>query len=639
MSNNSSASSTERLGKLVQKATGKAASKPALNTTAKKKKPNSNSSSNGLLSSASNSSSSNQGNYAMGSSNEEKALQKAIAKSMKKQDSNSFPSNSSSLPSSASNSLLSSASNSTLNANNLNEMALAMAMEESLKPAAAAASASTASASASAKSKAPRERALPAFGPDDYLQFDTIGDGNCFYRSLYNAAKFHIIPGTFERLLNCLGLPANISEKEFSNQLRKIVAKEVRGDLLQRIAQAENPAKRGYTIYHQIRQHATAVRDLPFIPPDSLWNLYRKDASAEFKKEILKSPKFFLDLNEEKFKDILASIVAKDCVFVSELDISLIDFIVSSCGPNSVHIQRISPSDLRAPNDMHNGVPNILIRRIRNHYNFYVKGSKFSETPALVHAAKFGSESQAIQEVFPIDRSAARQAHEEYAAAAKLKQNALKAKEAAEAAKAAARAAEAAQAKTKREEALAAAAAARKERATTRVAKPTTSLTTTRKKAVKLNLSSSSNSSSNSSNADALAKMRAKATTKTDVKAIAAAVSSASESNVSSSQEFERRLQALRAKQASMKKAPTTTRKQPVKATANIPEPPGSDGAKAQEAQQKLATSMKGKKVVGRRTVTRKAVKAPLLNYNSNTESSNSSNSNSSVESTPSNSN
>ncbi len=676
MSSDSSAGSNERLRKLVEKATGKVTAKPALKTTAKKKKyanyamdtnneqralqkvlkrsmnpSGSNSSSNSLPSNLSNSlpsnvsnssSSANLGNYAMGSSNEEKALQKVLAKSMAN-GSNSFPSNASSLPNSASNGLPSIASN------NLNEMALAMGIKASLKPAGKPASASAATskpAAASAKPKAPKERALPAFGPNDYLQFDTLGDGNCFYRSLYNAAKFHVIPGTFERLLRCLRLPADISEKAFSDQLRKIVAREVRGDLLNRIAQADNPAKRGFTIYHQIRQAAALAIKEPEPGKERevlLWQSFREEASTEFKKQFLKSPKYFLKINEEDFKNRLATIVTTDCVFVSELDYMLVDFILKTCGPNAVRLRLVSPGDTLTPEDAIGGVPNILIRRVQNHYNFFVKASKFLETPALVHAAKFGSPSQAIEAVFTADRSAALRAQEAYAVAAKKKQDALKVKEAAAAAKAAVRAAEAAQAKTKREEALAAAAAARAERAKTRVAKPSTSLTTTRKKAVKLDLSSNSSSSSNSSNADALAKMRAKAAaareSKTQVKALAAAVSSASESDESSGQEFMRRLREMRAKQAAMKKAPSTTRKQPLKAVANIPEPPGSDGAKAQEAQQKLAASMKGKKVVGRRTVTRKAVKAPVLNYNSNTESSNSSNSNnSSIESPPPNS-
>ncbi len=585
----------------------------------------------------------------------------------------------SSLPSSAPSSASSSAASSAPASNNSLGQNINVEQQLAIEKNIANRLAKTRKASASAKPKAPVERALPAFKPEDYLQFDTIGDGNCFYRSLYNAAKFHIIPGTFERLLRCLGLPAAITEKAFSDQLRRIVAQRIRGDILKDIAKAEAGGKRGFTIYHSIRQRAKEVAraeepnsNLPKKQVDKdlqesmkmLWELLKRDASTEFRKELLKSPKYFLSLTEQQFKDKLASIIAQDCVFVSELDITIIDFILGHCGPNSVILKRMTPADIFVPADEVNGVPIIYVRRVGNHYNFFVKGSKFLETPSLVQAAKFGSASQAIQDVFTMDRSAAIAARNQYAAEEKRKQDILKAMEAA--AKAAADAkAKAADAKAKAAAAKGnAASAVKRQEAAKAIANSKTQVAVTRSvrksAAAAAATPSSSNSNSSGSSIPSVGRRRTRnsqpATTTTTTTTTVVKAPAPVEEPVNSANEFQRTLTKLREERAASaaaakagkttqkKKRPTITVNSPErllsenefqngmaklkalknksKATAAIPEPPMSKTSKDQLA---LAAALKP---LARKNTTRKTKKKPVVSSNNNTTPPPSSNSN-----------
>jgi translation initiation factor 1 (eIF-1/SUI1) len=63
----------------------------------------------------------------------------------------------------------------------------------------------------------------------DYVQVNVSGDGNCFYRALYNGLKYHTIPGLLTRFFDCVfadnpaGKPANpeaITEEEFWKLVR-----------------------------------------------------------------------------------------------------------------------------------------------------------------------------------------------------------------------------------------------------------------------------------------------------------------------------------------------------------------------------------------------------------------------------------
>jgi hypothetical protein len=244
--------------------------------------------------------------------------------------------------------------NSNNNNNNINNAALKLAKALSL---------------ANLKKNTAKKPKAPAYKPEDYLQFDVAGDGNCFYRALYNSAKFHATPGTLDRLLRCIDGPEGIDEDTFVDVIRQKLASGIRGKLMERLAAADNTP--GFTIYHKIRQAAvTATRNAnnerrsPF-----LWNAFKSEAS----------PVFFKQLKQSEFKKLLANIVSRDTVYASEIDIALVLFMLRTCGPNAVHISLLSPDDVAAPADTKEGLPNLLLRRLGEHYNFYVKGMVYNE--------------------------------------------------------------------------------------------------------------------------------------------------------------------------------------------------------------------------------------------------------------------
>jgi hypothetical protein len=68
---------------------------------------------------------------------------------------------------------------------------------------------------------------------DDYVQIDVTGDGNCFYYSLYGAAKYHADGTTYDKLLTCMGIRKEsvTNEKTFAEQMRLSLAREIlKGD-------------------------------------------------------------------------------------------------------------------------------------------------------------------------------------------------------------------------------------------------------------------------------------------------------------------------------------------------------------------------------------------------------------------------
>ena len=334
--------------------------------------------------------------------------------------------------------------------------------------------------------KGPAIRKLPEYKPEDYLQFDVRGDGNCFYRSLYNATKYHPIPGTFERLARCIGIPADVNETTFIQLVRQKLALGINNKLMENLA--KSAGDKGFTIYHKIRQAAAmAIRGSPF-----LWTAFLNDASREIQIELLQRPakdepltqaqliesaKQFNTMQPGEFKKRLANIVRRDKVYASEIDIALLLHMLANCGENSVHVSMLSPNDTVAPADIKEGLPHILIRRLGEHYNYYVKGSVLNANAAKLQAARQGQKvGDEIEEVYPADRTAIRERIEREQAerrARLLKQNAEKAAAKAKAeAEAAAKAKAAEAAKAKAAAAKAKAAAAKAKAAAAKAANP-----------------------------------------------------------------------------------------------------------------------------------------------------------------------
>jgi hypothetical protein len=64
---------------------------------------------------------------------------------------------------------------------------------------------------------------------DDYVQMEVRGDGNCFYYSVYGAAKYHVDPTVFGKLLACLEIEnkPTLTPQEFARKVRAKLAREI----------------------------------------------------------------------------------------------------------------------------------------------------------------------------------------------------------------------------------------------------------------------------------------------------------------------------------------------------------------------------------------------------------------------------
>lgn len=79
-----------------------------------------------------------------------------------------------------------------------------------------------------------KSSAKAVIGPNDYVRINVAGDGNCFYRALYNGLKYHTHQGLLTKFFSCLfadgGEPPNpedLGENEFWQIVRLKLAAEI----------------------------------------------------------------------------------------------------------------------------------------------------------------------------------------------------------------------------------------------------------------------------------------------------------------------------------------------------------------------------------------------------------------------------
>jgi hypothetical protein len=83
-------------------------------------------------------------------------------------------------------------------------------------------------------SKTTTAKSSAKVGADDYVRINVAGDGNCFYRSLYNGLKYHTQPGLLTKFFNCLFAgsngpadPETLTENQFWQIVRIKLADEI----------------------------------------------------------------------------------------------------------------------------------------------------------------------------------------------------------------------------------------------------------------------------------------------------------------------------------------------------------------------------------------------------------------------------
>lgn len=198
-------------------------------------------------------------------------------------------------------------------------------------------------------------------GPREFVQLDVEGDGNCFYRAVYGAAKYHPY-GILERFLECLDLSTDLDEDDFCAAIREKLVEEITGDLLERMKATE-----GTNLYETLREAAQLAVEGG---EPLLWEAALGEASDEFQAEF-SDPAHFLELSLRDFKEGFAGIVANSGVYASEMDYKLLEFLLKGCG---IDLVSVNPAHNARPTLLveRGGRPVLVVRRLlgREHYSF-----------------------------------------------------------------------------------------------------------------------------------------------------------------------------------------------------------------------------------------------------------------------------
>jgi hypothetical protein len=207
---------------------------------------------------------------------------------------------------------------------------------------------SPASSSSISNSAASSASTRKSKSPSLYEQVNVKGDGNCFYRSLYRAAKEHEMPGMLDRVFTILGADKSKMGTEETGQaaLRAAIANFYRTKFNERLGPYEmlkssygTPQFAGW-IREATRRQATIYR-----------NILKYDAKKGGK--------------EEFYKD-LAAILATNEEYASDIDYMMIGEILENGGVKMVSSKH-SP---KGP--IFDGKPALYIKRLSyDHYNFW----------------------------------------------------------------------------------------------------------------------------------------------------------------------------------------------------------------------------------------------------------------------------
>jgi hypothetical protein len=205
--------------------------------------------------------------------------------------------------------------------------------------------------------------------PREFVQLDVEGDGNCFYRAVYGAAKYHPY-GILERFLLCLDLPTYIDEDDFCHAIRQKLVDEIMGDLFERMRSPD-----GDTLYETLREAAQLAAD----GEPLLWESALAEASDEFQERFSDADNF-LRLSLDDFKGAFAEIIANSGVYASEMDYKILEFLLAQCG---IDLISVNPAHNERPALLveRRGRPVLLVRRLLNleHYSFLLPKEVYEE--------------------------------------------------------------------------------------------------------------------------------------------------------------------------------------------------------------------------------------------------------------------
>ncbi len=124
----------------------------------------------------------------------------------------------------------------------------------------------------------------------NWVRLNVAGDGNCFYRSLYQAARLHLDPGVLDELFRCIGVRREDVEAPPpaaapSAKTRRIIRRSVKGGTLEESVQA---VKETEDRFCRLARSAIAakVRDASGAFLDTLGNASPYNALIDIKNQL-----------------------------------------------------------------------------------------------------------------------------------------------------------------------------------------------------------------------------------------------------------------------------------------------------------------------------------------------------------------
>ena len=197
-----------------------------------------------------------------------------------------------------------------------------------------------------------------------WIDIDVIGDGNCFYRSLYHAALFHLDPTAFKRLLLCFCL--NVDEYDNEDTLKAFMKVAANGKKVPKQLAHEhkfcNAARAALTNeikYKDLFERMDNYDSEDYASPYTIlkataelgqetWEATTQEFSAGFNK-IFRNASTLTDMSEGQFANVYADIVRADREFVTQLEILMVNFMLRHCG---LKIHTLNPDGKYRANDI-----------------------------------------------------------------------------------------------------------------------------------------------------------------------------------------------------------------------------------------------------------------------------------------------
>jgi hypothetical protein len=228
----------------------------------------------------------------------------------------------------------------------------------------------------------------------EFVQIDVGGDGSCFYRAVYGAARHHPNGGILERLYACLaGELRNVLGLRNANAERHMVAfvenedtfvDTIRGYLASAIANtdflkvfAKRDDPKAKNLYEQYHEWATTG--------DPMFDIYMAEASAEFQ-EAFGDAAAFAELSEEDFKEAYAEILLDRGSYAAETEYQMVKFLLARC---DLQLDSVNQADRRAPpklNLTRLGQPLLFVRRLLSmeHYSYLMDKAYYEAHKGMI---------------------------------------------------------------------------------------------------------------------------------------------------------------------------------------------------------------------------------------------------------------